>query len=146
MSSCNTWLFGKAIFKSSHFFKQCAAKYVLIFNAIQLQHVTALHTVCPVSNEYIFNHSIKTVCDQCDVAVFVSGELVNAFATWLRLRCVLSYAKYRQQTSKIIFIYQTETVNSGQFKLLQILWNVNQTLQDWPYIISTYEIQHAYWN
>jgi len=52
----------------------------LIFDAIQLQRVTALNTVCPVCSEYIFNNSIKTVCDQCDVAVFVSEELVNPFA------------------------------------------------------------------
>ena len=88
---------GKYVFKFSLFVKKRTTKFVVLFsNAFQLWSFAAMYAACPLSIEYILSNSLWRVCERYNAAV--SGKLVNAFAAWLRLRRVLTYAKHHQQT------------------------------------------------
>ena len=103
-------------FSNPHILSNNAQRNILFFN-FQCNSATtrysAAYSLMSTSSIRLSATNAMRCCDfrhQCDVAIFVSGELVNAFAAWLRLRRVLPHAKYHQETSKIISIYQTETV------------------------------------
>jgi len=49
-------------------------------SAMKLDSAVYCLSKTSLSSECILNNSIKTVCDQYDVAVYVSGEPVNTIA------------------------------------------------------------------
>jgi len=70
---------------------------------------------------------------------FVNEKLVNALTDWMRLRRVLTYVKYHQQTRH----FHLSNRNS---KFWLLLWSLNKALQDWPYIHRTHETKYPYMN